>query len=77
MLNKTFDKSHLPLETQEKQKSKGTWDSPCMSVCNYEGENLLCGTCGFLKAEKPQWVQGDETVKNQILDNICKRTAQK
>ena len=39
-----FDKSHLPPEKIEKQKMKGTYDSPCMSVCDY-ASSVMAASC--------------------------------
>lgn len=47
-----FPKDSLPAELIEIQKIKGTYDSPCMSICNYAGENEQCQTCSMLKKEK-------------------------
>ncbi len=65
-------KKELSPELIEKQKMKGTYDSPCMSVCNYAGEFEQCQTCGMRKSEKIEWKISDiktkETLLGQILD---------
>ena len=68
-----IDKSSLSKRLIEKQKMKGTYDSPCMSVCDYEGEYLECQTCGMRKDEKQLWKISDQSQKSQLLDMIFKR----
>ena len=68
-----YDKSALSAELVKKQKLKGTYDSPCMSVCNYSGPNDECQTCGMYKAEKQEWKKGDEIVKASIRLMIAGR----
>lgn len=71
-----FDKSSLPKELQEKQKTKKTFDSPCMSVCNFTEVDgvLICGTCQMLREEKIEWKNTEDIgVKNSIAQNILKR----
>jgi predicted Fe-S protein YdhL (DUF1289 family) len=71
-----FDKSSLPLDLQETQKIKKTFDSPCMSVCNFSGEDeaRICGTCNMLKDEKINWKASDDpTVKSEIAHQVLSR----
>lgn len=70
---KTIDKSSLSKNLIEKQKLKGTFDSPCMSVCNYN-DSLLCQTCKMYKYEKQEWKVSDEKNKNKILSNVLGRS---
>lgn len=70
MLNK---EKILSPEIIEKQKLKGTYDSPCLSVCDYDELTSKCQTCGMLKTEKTAWKQGDPLIKKSILENIEKR----
>ena len=70
---KTGDEKNLSDALKEKQKTKGTYDSPCMSVCNYEGLFKDCQTCGMRKAEKELWKQGNDDMKDDILRAINKR----
>lgn len=68
-----FDKSHLSQEIQEKQKIKGTYDSPCMSICNYDEESTICQTCGIKREEKQTWKVADATGKQLILKALEER----
>ncbi len=68
-----IDKSNLSDRLVEKQKLKGTYDSPCMSICDYEGEQLQCQTCGMQKAEKASWKVADSSEKEAILNDIMAR----
>lgn len=68
-----IDKSSLSERLVEKQKMKGTYDSPCMSVCDYEGEYFECQTCGMRKDEKQHWKVSDDKKKSELLDAIFKR----
>lgn len=70
---RTVDKSHLPEHLIQKQKEKGTYDSPCMSVCNYAGEFDQCQTCGMRKLEKVEWKQADHKRKEILLQQILER----
>jgi predicted Fe-S protein YdhL (DUF1289 family) len=71
---KLGDDKNLSPELVEKQKSKGTFDSPCFSICNYEGLFKQCGTCKMRKAEKNLWKTGDQDMKGSILRAIVKRS---
>jgi len=68
-----FDKSMLSLELQERQKSKKTFDSPCLSVCDYDGEENVCQTCQMLKREKSAWKVASAEEKEDIAKKIKKR----
>ena len=69
-----MDKSGLPKEVIKKQKLKGTYDSPCMSVCNYSGPDQMCQTCFMLKSEKQTWKNTQsEEVKNKIRSLVEER----
>lgn len=68
-----FDKSKLSIEIQERQKLKGTYDSPCMSVCNYEGPENICQTCKMKKEEKIKWISADSEQKEELINDILKR----
>lgn len=71
-----FDKSSLSNELQEIQKIKNTFDSPCMSVCNFSGEDnaRICGTCKMLKEEKILWkITDDASVKSMIVNRVLSR----
>lgn len=57
----------------QKQKEKGTFDSPCMSVCNYEGMFHECQTCHMRKSEKNLWKTGDDGMKKSILRALTSR----
>ena len=70
---KCGEEKGLSKELKTKQLEKGTFDSPCMSVCNYEGLFKECGTCGMRKAEKSLWKQGDSMMKDQIIRSISRR----
>ena len=70
---KTGDDKNLSPKVAEKQKLKGTYDSPCHSVCNYEGLFKECGTCHMRKSEKNLWKTGDPLMKQTILNAIKKR----
>lgn len=67
---KTGDDKELPEKLKEKQKAKGTYDSPCMSICNYEGLFDQCQTCNMRKVEKKIWKEADGSMKEQILRAI-------
>jgi predicted Fe-S protein YdhL (DUF1289 family) len=73
-MTKTGPEKNLTPELIEKQKQKGTYDSPCMSICDYEGLFKQCGTCHMRKAEKNLWKTGDSDMKSSILRAIDKRT---
>ena len=66
-------KSQLSFKTRFKQKLKGTFDSPCMSVCNFGKESSICSTCQLKKYEKQQWRQAEAQVKAQIIENVRER----
>lgn len=68
-----FDKSNLSEYLQTLQKKKGTFDSPCLSVCNYCPETTVCQTCSMKKAEKILWKQADEDVKQILASRIYER----
>ena len=69
-----FDKSHLPEHIQDRQKEKGTYDSPCMSVCNYSLDTDICQTCFMKRAEKALWKCSDEKTKQELTDKILSRS---
>lgn len=71
---KTGDEKELSDELKEKQKAKGTYDSPCMSICNYEGLFDQCKTCSMRKVEKKLWKEADGSMKEQILRAIKGRS---
>lgn len=64
---------NLSQELIEKQKGKGTYDSPCMSVCNYAGEFMQCQTCGMRQSEKVEWKQSSGSKKRELLKTILGR----
>ena len=68
-----FPKDTLPAELVEIQKIKGTYDSPCISVCNYAGENEQCQTCSMLKKEKTLRKEWDQAMKDIIAQNVIDR----
>lgn len=68
-----FDKSHLPEHIQKLQKEKGTFDSPCQSICNYCPETTICQTCSMKREEKVLWKQGDEQLKLKLAEKIVER----
>ncbi|MBT7609697.1 MAG: DUF1289 domain-containing protein [Bacteriovoracaceae bacterium] len=70
---KTGQEKNLIAELIEKQKEKGTYDSPCMSICDYDGLFKQCRTCSMRKAEKNLWKTGDLDMKGSILRAIEKR----
>jgi predicted Fe-S protein YdhL (DUF1289 family) len=74
---KTGDEKKLSDALIEKQKSKGTYDSPCMSVCNYIGLFNECQTCSMRKVEKSLWKTGDDDMKGSILRSMNGRTSKK
>ena len=69
-----FDKSHLPEHIQNRQKEKGTYDSPCMSVCNYSLDTDICQTCFMKRAEKVLWKRSDEETKLELIGKILSRS---
>lgn len=73
MSNGITDKSALPRHIQELQKKKNTFDSPCMSICNY-GEDSICETCFLAKSEKMTWkATQDKEIKDKILNAVIAR----
>ena len=74
---KTGDEKKLSKALIEKQKEKGTYDSPCMSICNYDGLFKQCQTCQLRKAEKNIWKEGNQEMKETILRSISKRVSPK
>jgi len=74
---KTGDEKGLSENLIELQKKKGTYDSPCMSICNYDGLFKQCQTCQMRKAEKNIWKTGNQDMKDTILRSLAKRTASK
>ncbi len=68
-----IDKTSLSERLIEKQKMKGTYDSPCMSICDYEGEFFECQTCGMRKKEKQRWKVAKPLEKDIILKEITLR----
>ena len=73
---KTGADKNLSEDLVTKQKEKGTFDSPCMSVCNYEGMFHECQTCHMRKTEKNLWKSGDDGMKSSILRALAKRLSQ-
>jgi len=56
-----------------RQIAKGTYDSPCLSVCNYN-DNGQCQTCGMLQSEKKHWkTNPPEEDKERIRQNAAHR----
>jgi len=70
---KTEDAKELDLALKEKQKNKGTYDSPCMSICNYAGLFKQCATCSMRKVEKKLWKSAGRDMKEIILRAVAKR----
>lgn len=67
-----FDKSSLSPELAEKQKMKGTFDSSCLSICDYD-EAGFCQTCQMNVAEKRVWKVSDQTQKADIIKLVLAR----
>lgn len=74
---KTGDEKELSEKLIEVQKKKGTYDSPCMSICNYEGLFKQCQTCQMRQAEKNIWKTGNADMKETILRSLSKRIKSK
>jgi predicted Fe-S protein YdhL (DUF1289 family) len=71
-------KACLSEELTLKQKMKGTYDSPCLSICDYDAETSECQTCFMLKEEKTCWkIPADVSQKAAIWDNATKRKARR
>lgn len=70
---KTGDEKGLNEALTKRQKEKGTYDSPCMSVCDYEGLFNQCRTCKLRKVEKKLWKENAPGMKDTILRAINKR----
>ncbi len=68
-----FNKDHLPLDIQNKQKFKRTFDSPCQSVCDYQGEEMICRTCAMKKKEKNSWKKANHNFKRELAHRIKQR----
>ena len=71
---KCGDDKGLSQSLKELQIEKGTFDSPCMSVCNYDGLFKQCQTCQLRQAEKKLWKEGDTSMKETILRAVKSRT---
>lgn len=65
-------KKDLPDYLVEKQKAKGTYDSPCMSVCDYS-DNGQCQTCLMFKEEKQLWKIADDETKSKLTQTFQSR----
>ena len=74
---KTGDDKNLSKALIKKQKEKGTYDSPCMSICSYDGLFKQCQICQMRKAEKNIWKTGNQDMKETILRSLSKRESQK
>jgi predicted Fe-S protein YdhL (DUF1289 family) len=72
-----FDKTNLSDFLIEKQKTKGTFDSPCMSICDYDQDSSVCQTCFLKKDEKRLWKISDSSVKEDIALEVMKRSPSK
>lgn len=72
MNNHGFNKESLSLELIEKQKSKGTYDSPCMSVCNYD-DTGQCQTCLMFQVEKQKWKVSSDSDKAAMAKTFMER----
>lgn len=70
---KVGDDKLLSAKLTEKQKLKGTFDSPCMSICDYDGAYEQCQTCFLRKDEKKLWKSSGPKVKADILADLLKR----
>ena len=70
---KTGKEKKLSKLLEEKQKEKGTFDSLCMSICNYSGEHNICQTCFMMQEEKVRWKKATRKEKDIILNIIAKR----
>jgi predicted Fe-S protein YdhL (DUF1289 family) len=66
----TGDDKKLDEELIAKQKMKGTYDSPCMSICDYDGSFEECQTCFLRKEEKKLWKVSCSEVKTKILETL-------
>ena len=72
---KTGDEKALSESLKELQLGKGTYDSPCMSICNYDGLFKECQTCHLRQVEKKLWKTGNQDMKETILRAVGKRVA--
>lgn len=72
-----FDKSSLSKALKERQIDKGTYDSPCMSVCNFSDINDLCQTCYMYKKEKTEWKIANKERKAEMSKVFKQRIEQK
>lgn len=72
-----FNKSHMSLKKQMQQRLKGTYDSPCVSICDFDPTSLQCLTCKLLKSEKRSWIKADKKVKSQIKRAVINRVSKR
>ncbi|MBT4793053.1 MAG: DUF1289 domain-containing protein [Halobacteriovoraceae bacterium] len=70
---KTGDQKKLSIELKAKQISKGVYDSPCVSICDYDGLFKQCQTCRMRQAEKTLWKTEGQSFKDTVLRAISKR----
>jgi len=71
---KTGDEKNLAPEIREKQLAKGTHDSPCLAVCDYDGLFKECQTCHMRMTEKKLWITADSDMKASILRAVESRS---
>ena len=72
----SFDKSQLSESLAARQREKGTYDSPCMSICDYNPTSTICETCKMKKLEKKAWKAADSNEKEVLANIIIKRSEQ-
>jgi predicted Fe-S protein YdhL (DUF1289 family) len=75
--NIKFDKSSLSSTLKEIQLEKGTYDSPCMSICDFNSDTDQCQTCLMYKVEKTKWKTGSASEKEALAQIFIKRIEQK
>ena len=72
-----YDKYRLSPSLKAIQKEKGTYDSPCLSICDYDPDTSTCQTCSMKKLEKTAWKKADSKAKEILASAINKRISQK
>jgi len=67
--------SSKPINAKKRiqQRIKGTLDSPCLSICNYDDLDKICRTCGMIKDEKRRWKKLGGTEKSFIRTEASER----
>lgn len=52
-----------------------TLDSPCISICKLDAQNIYCIGCHRNRDEIGEWAFASDTRKKEIIENALRRAA--